>query len=55
MVIDSAPTASPQLMDPAAIWCAMSCTALSPELQKRLHELAAVVLGKPAASEAARQ
>jgi hypothetical protein len=47
--------ATPQLMDPAAIWLAMSCVALSPELQKRLHELAAVVLGKPAARRAARQ
>jgi hypothetical protein len=33
----------------------MSCTALSPEEQKRLQELAAVVLGKPAARVAARQ
>jgi hypothetical protein len=32
----------------------MSWVALRPELQKRLHEYAAVETGKPAASEAAR-
>jgi len=36
------------------IWFAMSWTAFRPEEQKRLTEEAAVVLGKPAASEAAR-
>ena len=41
-------------MLPVVIWFAMSCTAFRPDEQKRLTQLAAVVLGKPAAREAAR-
>ena len=41
-------------MLPLEIWLAMSWVALRPEEQNRLTVEAAVVLGKPAASEAAR-
>jgi hypothetical protein len=41
-------------MAPVWICAAMSWTALRPEEQKRLTLLAAVVVGKPAARQAAR-
>ena len=46
--------ATPHSMLPAVIWLAISCTAFRPEEQKRLTEDAALVVGKPAAREAAR-
>jgi hypothetical protein len=46
--------AIPMSMLPLEIWFAMSCVALRPEEQKRFTVEAAVVLGKPAASAAAR-
>lgn len=54
LLIDSAPIATPISMLPILIWLAMSCTDFSPEEQKRLTEEPPVVLGKPAASDAAR-
>jgi len=41
-------------MLPLLIWLAMSWTAFRPEEQKRLTVEAAVVLGNPAARDAAR-
>lgn len=41
----SAPAAMPISMVPAAIWCAMVCTASSFEEQERFVTLAAVVTG----------
>lgn len=52
--INSAPIAIPHSMCPRLIWFAISWTALRPEEQNRLTEAAAVVLGKPAARDAAR-
>jgi len=50
----SAPMATPISMLPVWICAAMSWIAFRPEEQKRFTLLAAVVLGRPAAREAAR-
>jgi len=47
--------AIPTSIDPLMIWLAISWTAFSPELQKRLTDEAPAVFGRPAAREAARQ
>lgn len=51
---DSAPMAIPISIVPVMISFAMCCVAVKPDEQNRAAVEAAVVLGKPAASEAAR-
>ena len=55
LVRDSAPTAIPISISPDAIAFAISCVAFRLEEQKRAVEEAPVVLGNPAARDAARK